>query len=244
MIRKNCFGQSLFIKKWLIRILGLISYRRFYGVNKLQITGSEIIRELPETNVLFVSNHETYFADATAMFHVFNAALNGENNIQNKKYLWNPKLNLYFIAAKETMQSGILPKILSYAGSISIERTWREKGKSIKRKLNMRDIDNVGKAINDGWVITFPQGTTTPWKPVRRGTAYIIKQYKPVVVPVVVCGFRKVFGKKGLSIKTRGEAPSIQIKDPLNINYEENTIDEIVEAITVAIEQIPLIDKS
>ena len=24
---------------------------------------------------------------------------------------------------------------------------------------------NIGKAIDDGWVITFPQGTTTPFKP-------------------------------------------------------------------------------
>jgi 1-acyl-sn-glycerol-3-phosphate acyltransferase len=45
------------------------------GFNELQIEGSEIIRNLPDTNVFFISNHQTYFADVVAMFHVFNASL-------------------------------------------------------------------------------------------------------------------------------------------------------------------------
>ena len=60
------------------------------------------------------------------MFHVFNASLKGRvDSIKNVGYLWHPKLNMYFIAAKETMTSGLLPKIMAYAGSVSIERTWR-----------------------------------------------------------------------------------------------------------------------
>ena len=47
---------------------------------------------------------------------------------------------------------------------------------------------NIKKALDDGWVITFPQGTTTPFKPIRRGTAHIIKTYKPIVVPIVIDG--------------------------------------------------------
>ena len=45
-------------------------------------------------------------------------------------------------------------------------------------------------------VITFPQGTTTPFKPIRRGTAHIIKTYKPIVVPIVIDGFRRSFDKR------------------------------------------------
>ena len=44
----------------------------------------------------------------------------------------------------------------------------------------MSDISNINKALNDGWVITFPQGTTTPFKPIRKGTAHIIKHYNPL----------------------------------------------------------------
>ena len=88
----------------------------------------------------------------------------------------NPKLNIYFIAAKETMNSGLLPKILSYAGSIPISRTWRENEKSIKRPINIGEIDNIHKSLEDGWLITFPQGTTRPFAPIRKGTAHIIKK--------------------------------------------------------------------
>ena len=121
------------------------------------------------------------------MFHVFNASLSGRiDSIKNVGYLWNPKLNIYFVAAKETMRAGLLPRILAYAGSISIERTWRELGKSINRPVKMTDVKNIGAALNDGWLITFPQGTTRPFQPVRRGTAHIIKTHKPLVVPIVI----------------------------------------------------------
>jgi hypothetical protein len=96
--------------------------------------------------VLFVSNHQTYFADVVAMFHVFNASLSGrQDSIKNIGYLWNPKLNLYFVAAKETMQSGLLPKILAYAGSVSIERTWRAEGQEVNRQVKMSDVSNIKK---------------------------------------------------------------------------------------------------
>ena len=108
--------------------MGYLTHRRYRGFNQLQIEGSDVIRNLPNNNVLFVSNHQTYFADVVAMFHVFNASLSGRvDTIKNVGYLWNPKLNIYFVAARETMRSGILPRVLAYAGSVSIDRTWREK---------------------------------------------------------------------------------------------------------------------
>jgi 1-acyl-sn-glycerol-3-phosphate acyltransferase len=218
----------------------MISHRRYQGFNELQIEGSENILNLPERNVLFVSNHQTYFADVVAMFHVFNASLSGrQDTLKNLGYLWKPKLNIYFVAAKETMRSGILPRILAYAGSISIERTWREKGKDVKRQVKLGDISKIGTALDDGWVITFPQGTTTPFKPIRRGTAHIIKTYKPIVVPIVIDGFRRSFDKKGIFIKKRGILQSMEIKQPLKIDYENESIDGIVEKLQFAIEQHP-----
>jgi hypothetical protein len=240
LFKRNPFGHLLFIKKWVIRIIGSLSHRRFRGFNELQIEGSEIIKNLPDTNVLFISNHQTYFADVVAMFHVFNASLsNREDNIKNIGYLWNPKLNIYYVAAKETMKSGLLPKILAYAGSISIERTWRAKGEDVNRQVKMSDISNIKKALDDGWVITFPQGTTTPFKPIRKGTAHIIKHYKPIVVPIVIDGFRRSFDKKGLRVKKKNILQTFEIKEPLVIDYENETIAQIVEKIEYAIEQHP-----
>ena len=240
LLKRNPFGHILYIKKWLIRILGFLSHTRFNRFNKLKIEGSDILRSLPQNNVLFVSNHQTYFADVCAMFHVFNASLSGrDDSIKNMSYLWQPKLNIYFIAAKETMEDGLFARILAYVGSVSIDRTWRSGGEDINRQVKMTDITKIGTALNDGWVITFPQGTTTPFKPIRKGTAHIIKHYQPIVVPIVIDGFRRAFDKKGIRIKKKNILQSMEIKSPLEIDYDNESIEQIVEQIEYAIEQHP-----
>jgi 1-acyl-sn-glycerol-3-phosphate acyltransferase len=103
----------------------------------------------------------------------------------------------------------------------------------------MSDVSKIGIALEDGWVITFPQGTTTPFKPIRKGTAHLIKKYKPTVVPIVIDGFRRSFDKKGIRIKKRDILQSMEIKKPLNIDYENESVESIVEKIEYAIEQHP-----
>jgi 1-acyl-sn-glycerol-3-phosphate acyltransferase len=83
-------------------------------------------------------------------------------------------------------------------------------------------------------VITFPQGTTKPYAPARKGTAYIIKHGKPVVIPVVIQGFWRAFNKKGLKFKKKGVLLSVTFKEPLQINYEapaEEILDQLMDAI-------------
>jgi len=143
------------------------------------------------------------------------------------------------VAAKETMREGLLPRILSYVGAITVERTWRAKGQDVQREVNPNDTENIRIALEDGWVITFPQGTTKSFKPVRKGTAHIIKQHKPIVVPIVIDGFRRSFDKKGLRMKKKGILQSFIIKEPLAIDYENDTIEQIVEKVEFAIEQHP-----
>ena len=67
LFKENPFGHILFIKKWLIRILAVMTHQRYKRFNKLEIEGSDVIRNLQTSNVLFVSNHQTYFADVVAM---------------------------------------------------------------------------------------------------------------------------------------------------------------------------------
>jgi len=153
LLKRNPFGHILFIKKWLIRFFGAITHKRYHGFNDLKIEGSDIIRNLPDKNVLFISNHQTYFADVVAMFHVFNASLSGRtNSIKNVGYLWQPKMNIYYVAASETMKSGILPRILAYVGAITVDRTWRSGGKDVseKREVNPNDTENIKIALADG----------------------------------------------------------------------------------------------
>ena len=84
------------------------------------------------------------------------------------------------------------------------------------------DISNINKALKDGWVITFPQGTTKAWAPIRKGTAHIIKENRPIVVPIVIDGFRRSFDKKGLFIKKKNTQQKMEIKKPLEINYDDS----------------------
>jgi 1-acyl-sn-glycerol-3-phosphate acyltransferase len=237
MFRRDIFGHLVFVKKLLISFIGVLTWPRFNWTNKTKIEGTEHLESLPQANVLFVSNHQTYFADVIAMLHVFcSVKCKFRNKISNPSYLLSPRHATYFVAARETMRAGLLPRIFEYVGSVSIERTFREAGKDINRKVKLQDVSNIGKALQDGWVITFPQGTTTPFAPGRRGTAHVIKKYGPVVVPVVIDGFNKAFDKKGLKLRKKNTRLSIRFKAPMQFDLSEDG-DVMLERIMQAIEQ-------
>lgn len=237
MFKKNIFGQYLFLKKLVVRIFSIVSYYRFHIINTPFVKGAELLPQLKGKNVLFVSNHQTYFADVTFLYHVIESALDGyPNQLKLKSILKCPFSELYFVAAEETMKSGILPKIMRYGGAISIKRTWREAGKSIKRKVDGKDTENIKKALDNGWVVTFPQGTTRPFAEGRKGTAHIIKNYQPVVVPIVINGFRRAFDKKGLFLKKKGTKLEMTIKKPLVLDYSDN-VENILHKVMESIEQ-------
>lgn len=238
IFRKNHFGQYLVIKKFVIVFFGILSYSRYKG--RLKIGGSENLLDLPDRNVLFISNHHTHFGDVIAILHVFYATLAGrKDSLKGLWYIFRPKLNVYFVAAKETMRSGVIPRIFTYAGSISVERTWREAGKEINRPVKLSDVQKVKEGLRNGWVILFPQGTTKNFSPVRNGSTHFMKSENPVVIPIVIGGFRDAFDKKGLFIKNKEVPISIEIKKQLKLDFKKATTQELVEQIGFAIEQHP-----
>lgn len=227
------------MKRLLLSIVGIITWPRFVWTNKSVVAGMDVLKKLPATNVIFVSNHQTYFADVMLMYHAFSAAKwKMKRGIRNPFYLIAPKTNVYYIAAAETMQSGFLPKLFAYAGAVSVQRTWREAGKDVKRELNPQDPENIGKAICSGWLITFPQGTTKPFEQGRKGTAHLIKEHRPIVIPVTIDGFRRAFDKKGLKIKKRDSRLLMKFYEPLEIDYDA-PVDDVLNQIMYAIRQSP-----
>ena len=48
ILKKDVFGRSHFVKKWVIRIIGILSYRRFNGINSLEIKGTKNLKNLPK----------------------------------------------------------------------------------------------------------------------------------------------------------------------------------------------------
>ncbi|MEO9872117.1 lysophospholipid acyltransferase family protein [Ekhidna sp.] len=237
MSKKNVFGQKIWLKKKIFRVVGSFVRSRLLNPNNVVISGAEVLPNLQAHGVLFISNHQTIFTDVIAMYNAMFAALNGQvNSIADGSYLKNPKVNVYYVAARETMEKGLFPKILAYAGAVSVDRTWRQGDDMIKREVNPDDTKSIGMAIADGWVVTFPQGTTRDGAPVRKGTAHIIKQYKPVVVPVRVDGFRKAFDKTGLKRLQKGVDLSLKFSQPLDIDYEKDTVDDLVNKMSLALD--------
>ncbi len=226
-MKKNIFGQTIFLKRLIIGFVGLITHRIFRS-KKFEIKGSKNLVDLPQTNVLFVSNHQTYFYDVIAMLHVFNSSVRGRiDSVKRPKYLISPKTNLYYIASLETMKKSIVTKFLTYAGAVLVQRSWRDSGESVSREIRSEDPDNIKLALEDGWVITFPRGTTDNSKPIRKGTAHIIKSNTPLVVPIKISGFNNVFQRNGLKVINRKKEFSIEIMKPLRKGISDNSIEQI-----------------
>jgi 1-acyl-sn-glycerol-3-phosphate acyltransferase len=204
-------------------------------INKIKITGTENIENLAKNNVLFVSNHQTYFADVITFIHIFCAVKwRKKNTLGLPYYLLNPFTRLYYVAAEETMNGNWISRLFKLAGALTVKRTWRSEGKEVRRGLDPSDTRKITRALEENWIITFPQGTTKPFAPGRKGTAHIIKQCKPIVVPVVINGFWRAFTKKGLTFKRRGSLLTVNFKQPLVIDYEapaETILEQVMDAI-------------
>lgn len=238
ILRKDPFGNVIVLKRMLISILAVFTYGRLNIVNRMKIEGTEHLEKLPSRNVMFISNHQTYYADVMALYHIFSSVKwQFKNSIRWPLYFLVPRANMYYVAAEETMrESGLLPKIFSYTGAVTVRRAWRHKGKDVERGADRSAIFKIKKALDQGWVVNFPQGTTSPYAPVRRGVAQMIQKFEPIVIPVQINGFRRAFDKKGLYFRKRGSNLNVKFLPPLEYSSDEST-EELLEKIRKAIGQ-------
>jgi 1-acyl-sn-glycerol-3-phosphate acyltransferase len=184
---------------------------------------------------LFVSNHQTYFADVITFLHIFCAVSWGrKNKLGLPFYLLWPFTRVKYVAAEETMKNNWMSKLFAMAGALTVRRTWTPVSTEKRKGLDPGDTRKITRALDENWVITFPQGTTKPFAPGRKGTAFIIKQTKPIVIPVMIDGFSRAFDKKGLKLIKKGTRLSVTFKEPLQINFDdpvETILDQVMEAI-------------
>src|SRR5579863_10242630 len=235
------FSQRLkrfrFSRKMVYAIVGMVSYPGLMIFNRLTIKGTENLRRLPKGNVLFVSNHQTYFAEVITFLHIFCAVKWGKRDrLGLPYYLLNPFTNVYYVAAEETMRATWVSRLFTMAGALTVRRTWNKESKEVRKGLDPSDTRKITRALENSWVITFPQGTTKAFAPGRKGTALIIKQNRPIVIPVVIGGFWRAFNKKGLKFKKKGTKLSVTFKEPLEIDYEAPA-EQILAKVMDAIEQ-------
>jgi 1-acyl-sn-glycerol-3-phosphate acyltransferase len=199
------------VRSFVYGIVGMATYPGLTLINSIKIEGTEHLRKLPKNNVLFVSNHQTYFADVITFIHIFCAVKwRKQNKLGLPYYLLNPFTNLYFVAAEETMNGSMISRLFKLAGALTVKRTWRAEGQDINRNRDESDT--------------------------QKGTAHIIKNNHPVVVPVVINGFWRAFTKKGLSFKKKGSILSVRFKEPMVIDYTQS-VEEILDQVMEAIEQ-------
>ncbi len=118
------FRESRFVKGIVYSIVGIITYPGINIINKFSISGMEHLKGLPKGNVLFVSNHQTYFADVIAFIHIFCAhSWRKRNKLGIPFYLLWPFTKIKYVAAEETMQSNLLAKFFTLAGALTVKRT-------------------------------------------------------------------------------------------------------------------------
>ena len=225
------------VRAFVYMLVGSFYYPRLMWTNKLKIEGTEHIENLPRKNVLFVSNHQTYFAEVITFLHIFCAVKWGKKNrLGVPYYLLNPFTSVYFVSAAETMKKTWVTRLFELAGSITVKRTWSEGSTEVRQGLDPSDTRKIERALRRSWIINFPQGTTKSFAPGRRGTAFLIKQTKPIVIPINVSGFNVAFDKKGLRVKKKGTLLSVKFKEPLQIDYNAD-YDEILETVMLSIGQ-------
>ncbi|MEO6188751.1 MAG: 1-acyl-sn-glycerol-3-phosphate acyltransferase, partial [Ginsengibacter sp.] len=132
--------QTRLIKSIIYFIVGIASYPGLAIVNRIKISGTENLTKLPKSKVLFVSNHQTYFADVITFLHIFCAVKwRIHNRLTIPYYLLNPFTRVYYVAAAETMKSTWISRLFRSAGAITVKRTWRAEGKEQQRGLDPSD---------------------------------------------------------------------------------------------------------
>src|SRR5215469_10439704 len=134
------------IRALVYAIVGTVSYPGLVWVNHLKISGTENIKDLPRRNVLFVSNHQTYFADVIAFLHIFCAVKWGKmNRLGVPYYLLNPFTRVNYVAAEETMKGSWISRLFTLAGALTVKRTWLP-GKETRKGLDPSDTRKITRA--------------------------------------------------------------------------------------------------
>lgn len=225
------------VRKLVHFLVGISTYPGIAIFNNLKIKGTEHIAHLPKRNVLFVSNHQTYFMDVITLFHIFSAVKwRKKNKLGIPYYFLNPFSSVNYVAAEKTMKSSMMSRLFLLAGGLTVRRTWNDTSNETRSGLDPSDTRKIERSLAENWIVTFPQGTTTPFAPARKGTALIIKHHKPVVIPVVIKGFSRAFRKTGIGMKKTGTRLTVTFKPPLEIDFNASAA-EITEQLMQAIEQ-------
>ena len=196
------------VRRGMILTIGnLLTPVYFRWLNSVKAEGADVLEALPRRNVIFLSNHQTYFTEAIAFYDLLYIVLDMPYE--------DPHLR--FSAATETMKKNLLTKILTYAGGVTFRRSFREAGRDVNRPVDLEGVGKIEEAIATGWLLHFPTGTTQKDAPIRPGIAQLLHRTKPIAVPVRVDGFRELLLHKQFPGKT-GKTATIRFFPPMDLD--------------------------
>jgi len=222
---------EVFTDRWirhgLILSLGVaFTVPYFRLLNQVHAEGDDLLEALPYRGVVFLSNHQSYFMEAFAFFDLI--------YVKHGFDLEDPYVR--FSAAEETMKKNIVTSLFTKAGGVTFRRSFREGGKEVSRPVDLEGVARVEEAIENGWLLHFPAGTTQPGAPLRKGIAQILHRTRAVAVPVRVDGFRRLLLHKQLPGKLFRRC-SIRIHRPLDLrDFYSRPYDK--EAGSAVVEQL------
>jgi 1-acyl-sn-glycerol-3-phosphate acyltransferase len=227
--------EQTFADRWLRRgIIGALgigfSVPYFRLLNNVRATGDAILESLPERNVVFLSNHQTYFLDAIAFFDLV--------YVRHGFPLEHPLLR--FSAAEETMKKNMMTSLFTKAGGITFRRSFRHGGTDVTRPVDLDGLARVERAIAAGWLLHFPAGTTQKGAPVRAGVAQLLHRTKAIAVPLRVDGFRNLLLHKQFPGKLLQDCsltlhPPLELAEFYSRPYHKEDGRKVVAALTALI---------
>ena len=202
-----------------------IPYFRFF--NQVHVEGDDLFEALPRKRVVFLSNHQSYYMEAFAFFDVV--------YVKHGYDLEDPYLR--FSAAEETMKKNLITTLFKRAGGVTFRRSFREGDKEVNRPVDLEGVARVEEAIEKGWLLHFPAGTTQPGAPLRKGIAQILHRTRAVAVPVRVDGFRGLLlhrqlpGKLFKKCRIRIHRP-LDLRDFYSRPYDKDAGSAVVDELT------------
>ncbi len=226
-------AAQAFLQRWLRRgiIAGFgagftVPYMQV--LNEVQVEGDDLLERLPLRNVVFLSNHQTYFMEALAFFDLV--------YVRHLFPLERPMLR--FSAAEETMKKNVLTALMHLAGGVTLKRSFREGGHDVKRDVDLEGVSRVLEAIRDGWLLHYPAGTTRQGAPLRAGVARLLHDSRAVAVPLRADGFRELLLHQQLPGKLF-RACRLRLHEPLDLEefYEAPYTRESGEAVLRQLEE-------
>ena len=114
------------------------------------------------------------------------------------------------------MKKNLLTALMTLAGGVTFKRSFRDGGADVRRPVDLDGVGRVQQAIQEGWLLHFPAGTTRKGAPLRAGVSRLLHQTRAIAVPVRVDGFRQVLLHKQLPGKLF-KSLSIRMAPPMDL---------------------------